>query len=139
MARHVPHIEEKILSYMRPTDLTASKSVSMEWWYVVVRMREGRPLIEASRRGLHNLVHFLLSEKSVNVNEVLPSRSRRCCPIICLNEACCTEAKTKGYTALMLAACNGHDGIVEQLLERGDIDVNTSNEHGQTALILAAQ
>ena len=35
MARHVPHIEEKILSYMAPRDLAVSKAVCMEWWYVI--------------------------------------------------------------------------------------------------------
>ena len=35
MARHVPHIEERILSYMRPRDLAVSKAVCMEWWYVI--------------------------------------------------------------------------------------------------------
>ena len=139
MARLVPHIEEKILSYMRPRDLTVSMSVCMEWWYVIVKRKAGKgPLIEAAGMGLERVIAFLLSEKSVNVNEVL-SRYPRCCPIRCLNEFFCTEAKAKGFTALMFAARDGHDGIVEQLLERRDTDVNASNEYSRTALILAAQ
>ena len=140
MPRHVPHIEEKILSYMGPRDLTLSKSVCMEWWYVIVKKKEEEgPLIRAARMGLENLVDFILSEKSVNVNEVLPSKSPMCCTALCLNEAYCKEAKAKGYTALMLAAANGHNRIVERLLLRGDIDVNTSSKRRKTALIIATQ
>ena len=95
-------------------------------------------MIEATRRGLEELVAFILTEKCVDVNEVF-SRSSVCCTVLCLNEACCTEAKAKGFTALMLAARNGNVRIAGWLLGRHDVDVNTMSKNNQTALILAAQ
>ena len=42
-----------------------------------------------------------------------------------------------GGTALMLASLNGHDTIVEQLIQAG-ADVNTQNNYGGTALMAAS-
>ena len=43
-----------------------------------------------------------------------------------------------GFTALMIAAENGHADVVKELLEKG-ANVNLENKQGFTALILAAQ
>ena len=45
---------------------------------------------------------------------------------------------TKGYTALIWAAREGHIEIVRALLEKDSIEVNTKNQYGNTALIWAA-
>lgn len=42
-----------------------------------------------------------------------------------------------GNTALMLAAGNGHENIVQELLQISDIDINLQNKHGNNALIIA--
>ena len=42
------------------------------------------------------------------------------------------------YTALMLAATEGHEKVVDRLLEDSKIDVNLQNEYGKMALMLAA-
>ena len=46
------------------------------------------------------------------------------------------DSRTQGYTALMWAARQGHDGIVAQLL-RADADITTTARDGSTALSLA--
>jgi ankyrin repeat protein len=38
-----------------------------------------------------------------------------------------------------MASQNGHDAVVELLLSRSDVSVNTQTEGGWTALILASQ
>ncbi|MCL2312849.1 MAG: ankyrin repeat domain-containing protein, partial [Firmicutes bacterium] len=42
-----------------------------------------------------------------------------------------------GYTPLMVAASQGWDKIVEELLKKKDINVNSQNSNGSTALMLA--
>jgi hypothetical protein len=42
-------------------------------------------------------------------------------------------------TPLLRAAENGHKAVVKLLLERGQVDVNVENKHGQTPLLLVAQ
>ena len=43
-----------------------------------------------------------------------------------------------GNTPLSWAAANGHDRVVWSLLERYDVQVNTTNRWGQTPLCLVA-
>ena len=49
------------------------------------------------------------------------------------------EKNNDGYTALMLAASNGHKDIVSKLLAQEGIDVNAKDDHHNTALIFATQ
>ena len=49
------------------------------------------------------------------------------------------QAEHDGHTALIYAAKNGHDRVVELLLKKCTIDVNAAEMWGSTALIWAAR
>ena len=126
LERNVPHIEEKILSYLEPRDLAASRLVCREWsckakpflceWYEVKQRNEGRvPLIEATRHGYVDLVAYLLKDEQLDVNE---------CHYM--------------WPALVCEAHGGHVEIIKLLLHREDINVNATDLFGQTPLIWAA-
>ena len=128
LERNVPHIEEKILSYLEPRDLAASRLVCREWsckakpflceWYEVKQRNEGRvPLIEATRHGYVDLVAYLLKDEQLDVNE---------CHYM--------------WPALVCEAHGGHVEIIKLLLQREDINVNVNatDLFGQTPLIWAA-
>ena len=132
--RNLPHVEEKILSYLEPKDLAAAMVVSKQWyqrakpflceWYAYIQRKNGEvPLQTAVSGGYNHLVAFLLRKKQVNVNEI---------------------SKKTGRNALMEAARDGKDQIAKMLLGRGDIDVNMYSEDTFlldrcTALQLAAR
>ena len=116
--RNLPHVEEKILSYLEPKDLAAAMVVSKQWyqrakpflceWYAYIQRKNGEvPLQTAVAGGYNHLVAFLLRKKQVNVNEI---------------------SKKTGRNALMEAARDGKDQIAKMLLGRGDIDVNMYSE-----------
>ena len=127
--RNIPHVEDKILSYLDPKGLTNSMLVCKEWcqkvrpfryeWYATILREKGKiPLQIAVIRRYDQLISFFLRDKQVNVNET---------------------NKWDGYTALMEAAIHGQERITRLLLEREDIEVNIrSKYHGCTALSLAA-
>ena len=127
--RNIPHVEEKILSYLDTKSLAASMLVCKEWCrkaspflyecYATIQRKEGTvPLQMAVANGHNHLVAFFLRDKQVNVNEM---------------------AKTYGCTALMDAAILGKERVTRMLLEREDIDINMKSRHsGHTALSLAA-
>ncbi|KAF0698824.1 Aste57867_10573 [Aphanomyces stellatus] len=48
-------------------------------------------------------------------------------------------ANQKGFTGLMCACLQGHEHIVDLLLEHGSIDVNLSDNEGMTALMYATR
>ena len=126
--RNIPHVEQKILSYLGPKELATSMLVCMEWyqkarpflyeWYATIqRENEKVPLQMAIISGYDHLVSFFLRDKQVNINE---------------------SCKWTGWTALMEATFLGEESITRMLLEREDIDVNMKTEYGNTALSLAA-
>jgi ankyrin repeat protein len=43
-----------------------------------------------------------------------------------------------GRTALLAASRRGYDGVVKLLLSRNDVDINSQDEDGQTAFLLAS-
>ena len=104
--RNLPHVEEKILSYLEPKDLAAAMVVSKQWyqrakpflceWYAYIQRKNGEvPLQTAVADGYDHLVAFFLRKKQVNVNEI--------------------SKKTK-TNALMEAARYGRDLIAKMLL-----------------------
>ena len=126
--RNIPHVEQKILSYLGPKELATSMLVCMEWyqkarpflyeWYATIqRENEKVPLQMAIISGYDHLVPYFLRDKQVNINE---------------------SCKWTGWTALMEATFLGEESITRMLLEREDIDINTKTEYGTTALSLAA-
>ena len=142
--RSIPHVEERILSYLVPRDLAASMLVCRLWYdrakpficqqYVATVRREGEvPLCAAAHDG-HLMVTFLLRDKHLDVNEkwnnFRPGVNRK--------------ESGVGMTALMEAATEGHQGIIRLLLEREDVDVNvrspfSDRASGYTALTWAAK
>ena len=143
----VPHVEERILSYLEPRDLAASMLVCRLWYnrtkpfifhqYMATQRREGEvPLCAAAYNGHLHMVAFLLRDKHLDVNETWNKLRPRPCP-----GHDCTR---HGMTALMEAAIAGHQGIIRLLLEREDIDVNvrapfSDRAIGYTALTWAAK
>ena len=126
--RNIPHVEEKILSFLDTKSLAASMLVCKEWCrkaspflyecYATIQRKEGTvPLQMAVANGHNHLVAFFLRDKQVNVNEM---------------------AKTYGCTALMDAAILGEERVTRMLLEREDIDINMKSRYwGMAALSLA--
>ena len=79
--RNLPHVEEKILSYLEPKDLAAAMVVSKQWyqrakpflceWYGYIQRKNGYvPLQTAIVHGYDHLVAFYLQKKQTNVNEI---------------------------------------------------------------------
>ena len=127
LERNIPHIEEKILSYLEPKDLAASRLVSRKWsckvkpflfdWFGRQHRNRGRvPLIVATTKGYVDLVAYFLRDEHLNVN----------------------EHYVREWTALLWAAHLGLVEIVKLLLQREDINVNASELTGKTPLIEAA-
>ena len=129
--RNLPHVEDKILSYLGPKDAASLMLVCREWcqkarphvykWYSILLRRKGYiPLQMAILQGYDHLVAYLLADKEVNVN----------------------ERYTNGPTALMTAVKYKNERIVRMLLEREDTDVNIISKTGfrmsKTALSMAA-
>ena len=125
--RNIPHVEDKILSCLKPKDLATSMLVCREWcqkakpflykWYATIQRKKGLiPLHEAINSCYDHLAAFLIKDKRVNVDE------------------------TSFYgTALMTAAFYSKGRITKMLLEREDIDINKKCENpGHVALHLAA-
>ncbi|MCF7900243.1 ankyrin repeat domain-containing protein [Candidatus Babeliales bacterium] len=75
---------------------------------------------------------FLDAAKNGKVQEL--NRLLRAHPNIDVN-----AQDSDGYTALMLAAYNGHDDCVTSLLDHPGIKVNAQTKNGYTALMCAAQ
>lgn len=71
----------------------------------------------AAEHGQLGVVKLLLDQKTVKPDE---------------------RHKVFRRTALSLAAANGHDAVVEALIRRNDVDVNTQDSHGLTPLSYAA-
>ena len=132
--RNIPHVEDKILSYLEPKGLLTSMLVCREWcqkarpflfeWYAnyaIIQRKKGRvPLQMAIIDGYDHLVAFLLQDEQVDVNET-------------------SKWPMLGRTALMEAIIHGKDRITRILLEREDTDVlMESRYHGDTALSVAA-
>ena len=135
--RNLPHVEEKILSYLEPKGLATAMLVSKQWyqrakpllceWYAYIQRKNGDvPLQTAVAHGYDHLVAFFLQKKQTNVNEI---------------------SKKTGMNALVEAARCKRDQIAKMLLEREDIDVNMFlevsmhpwNRQWCTALQLAAR
>ena len=127
LERNIPHIEEKILSYLEPRDLAASRLVCRKWsckakpflydWFGRQNRNKGRvPLIVATTHGYVDLVAYFLSDEHLDVN----------------------EHYARQWTALLWAVHLGLVEIVKLLLQREDIDVNASESTGKTPLIEAA-
>ena len=164
--RNLPHVEEKILSYLESKDLAAAMVVSKQWyqrakpflceWYAYIQRKNGDvPLRTAIVHGHDHLVAFFLLKRQINVNEISKKTGRNA-----LMEAA-RDGKDQiakmllgrgdidvnmysedtflldRYTALQLATRYGRAGFVKLLVERMDTDVNTRGPFGHTALILA--
>ena len=130
--RNLPHVEDKILSYLGPKDAASSMLVCREWcqkarphvykWYAILLRRKGYiPLQMAVLQGYDHIFAYLLEDKNVNVN----------------------ERYLNGQTALMMAVKYGNERIVRMLLEREDTDVNIISTYitgfgHRTALAIAA-
>ena len=117
--RNVPHIEQKILSYLEPWKLTSAAFVSKTWYLAAKKADNGYSfLFEAIYRDLADVVAFILEDKHVNVN----GQS--------------TFGIGDGWTPLKIAAKKGNEGV---LLSREDIDVNAPDHKGDTALLAAVK
>ena len=138
--RNLPHVEDKILSYLGPKDAASSMLVCREWcqkarphvykWYAILLRRKGYiPLQMAVLQGYDHIFAYLLEDKQVDVNERYPD----------------------GPTALMTAVKYKNERIVSMLLEREDTDVNIITKNcfrdyagrkesfgDRTALVIAA-
>ena len=143
--RNLPHVEETILSYLSPRELEQSALVCKAWyhktqiplcqWYVVTQRSEGLvPLIEAARSGYDHLVYYLLKDKNTLVNEV-PKYRRKWPRWDAIIQKYVRSPGTT--TALIEAAIQGNDKIVELLMKRDDIDINKADHQGRTALYMA--
>ena len=126
--RNLPHVEDKILSYLGPKDAASSMLVCREWcqkarphvykWYAILLRRKGYiPLQMAVLQGYDHIFAYLLEDKKVDVN----------------------ERYSDGPTALITAVKYNNERIVRMLLEREDTDVNIISGFGdRTALYWAA-
>ena len=79
--RNLPHVEEKILSYLEPKGLATAMLVSKQWyqrakpllceWYAYIQRKNGDvPLQTAVAHGYDHLVAFFLQKKQTKVNEI---------------------------------------------------------------------
>jgi ankyrin repeat protein len=75
------------------------------------------PLMIASTEGLLPIVRHLI-------------------PLLLEHKCDINQTDKRGNTALMLAASEGHDKVVELLIHNG-ADINVANRNGNTALLLA--
>ena len=125
--RNIPHVEDKILSYMEYKELATSMLVCKEWcqkarpflyeWFATIQRKEEKvPLQMAVIGGYDHLVAFFLRDKEVDVN----------------------ETSQTGRTALMEAAIFGKERITRMLLEREDIDINLKTSNGYCAALFSA-
>ena len=152
--RNLPHVEEKILSYLEPKGLATAMLVSKQWhqrakpllceWYANNQRKNGDvPLQTAVAHGYDHLVAFFLQKKQTNVNEISKKtgmnalvEAARCKreqiakmllerEDIDVNLYYYNKFRTAlRYTALHFAVTNGHSGVVKLLVERTDTDVN---------------
>lgn len=76
------------------------------------------PLHSAAEKGHLKIVKLLVDQYGANVNFQIP-----------VNSSCC-----HGWTALMIAAAEGHREVVQYLLSKG-ANPNLRNRHGRTALM----
>ena len=122
--RNLPHVEEKILSYLEPKGLATAMLVSKQWyqrakpllceWYAYIQRKNGDvPLHMAVAHGYDHLITFFLQDERYDINEI------------------CSHT---GKTALMEAALSGNYRITKMLLGRDDIDVNMVSNQGQYAI-----
>ena len=131
--RNVPHVGDKILSFLEPKDLAASVLVCKEWhqragpflykWYAIIQREKGNvPLQRAVVHGYDHMVAFFLRDKCTDVNETERE-------ILHIHE---------GSPALFEAAARGNEKIVKMLLEREDIDVNIELRQSGLTVLYAA-
>ena len=164
--RNLPHVEEKILSYLEPKGLATAMLVSKQWhqrakpllceWYANNQRKNGDvPLQTAVAHGYDHLVAFYLQKKKINVNEISKKtgmnaliEAARCKrdqiakmllerEDIDVNMFLEDKLWQRPCTALQLAARYDRPGFVKLLVERMDTNVNTRGPFGHTALILA--
>lgn len=76
------------------------------------------PLYSASEKGHLQIVKMLVDQYGANVNFQIP-----------VSSSCC-----HGWTALMIAAAEGHKDVVQYLLSKG-ANPNLRNQYGRTALM----
>ncbi|KAL0270008.1 UNVERIFIED_CONTAM: hypothetical protein PYX00_007558 [Menopon gallinae] len=116
------------------------------------KLNEWTALIEACSRGNHEVVAFLLDNGAdPNLHKELFTPLMACCldnytreedRVICLRLLIQRGAKVNALdkymsTALIIAAGNGLEQIVEELLNVPDIDVNKTDSEGWNALFHA--
>ena len=121
ITRNLPHVDEKIFSYLGLRDLISSKSVCKEWFFFILKM-DGNTKAVFQRAILSGHIHvvamFLRANVDISINESMGS---------------C------GQTALCISIMQGRERILKLMLEREDVDINAIDTCGDTALILATR
>ena len=67
--RNEPHVEQKILSYLGPDDLTMVAFVCKNWYMKTRKMKRRGVLFRAVTTGCEHLVAYILNDKQIDVNE----------------------------------------------------------------------
>ena len=150
MNRNVPHVEQKILSYLDEYDLTMAAFVCRKWYMATRKMTRHAILIRAVETGCEHLIAYILDDPKVDVNEqwfpdaggtalyhaIIREQSK--IVRLLLRRRDIDVNVSKFETPLLSAASMGNIEILRLLLNREDIDINMTHGHGgRNALIYA--
>ena len=115
--------------------------------------RGSTALVEAVKEEHDEVVHVLLKQHSLNINEtqawdfgrtvlmlaVINDSFEIVSALLKRHDLSINQKDSEGYTGLMLATAFGHVSIVEALLAHPNIDADVTSRYGTTALFCAAE
>ena len=142
--RNVPHVEQKILSYLEPDDLVMAAFVCKRWYLATGTTERHSILLRAVEIGCQHLVTYILDDQQIKINESWPLRTPLYHAVINEQEQMVKLLLGRGNidvnlnNPLMWAAFTGNMEILQLLLNREDIAINNADVYGTNALMNAA-